>query len=141
MEVGPLSLAVRDCAIHKTHNPRIDRSGGLYTTERHHIWPLGELGVDQWWNVIPACPSGHTAAHELQRAWKRRQGEPEWEIRRFYHPLERVLGQAAWEASKVFAEVVARSTYSTADERDSEGIAAARVVVEEATLKIQRWWS
>ena len=97
-----LRLSRRTCQVHATHVPRIDRAGGWFTTHKHHIQPLALGGPDVASNWVQVCPTGHDAIHELLRAWIKADGEPVWEIRRYYHPEERWLakqGFSLWLAA------------------------------------------
>lgn len=63
---------------------------------RHHIWPLGMGGPDTEENVVWLCPTSHTNVHELLRAWVKYEGEPPWEIRRFFSPYIRDLAEQGY---------------------------------------------
>jgi hypothetical protein len=94
LDTGPwvTVLAVADafpglCALHETHRPR------NLALHRHHILPLGMGGTHDAWNVITACPTGHTNVHlilkQIHRGQSLRGGHSEKRIA--------LLGYALWE--------------------------------------------
>lgn len=111
---GLVTLALHDCEVHLEHRPRIDRAGGKFTVEKHHIHPLGFDGPDTPDNWIYICPTGHTAVHELLRIWVKTEAKPPWEIARYYHPAERHLAEEGFVRIKAaglvaYAQVVLRA--------------------------------
>lgn len=64
---------------------------------RHHIWPLGEGGPATDDNVVWLCPTSHVNVHELFRAWIKYEGEPPWEIRKFFGPFIRELAARGYQ--------------------------------------------
>jgi hypothetical protein len=63
---------------------------------RHHVWPLGEGGPDTKINLRWLCPTGHSNAHRLWRAYQKAKGEPPWEIRKQYGQYVRDLVAQGW---------------------------------------------
>lgn len=86
---APLGLARANCEVHGTHRPSIERSPGIYTVEAHHIHPKEFGGPNEPTNMVWVCPTGHSAIHELLRAYVKAEGTPSWSVRRGYSNGER----------------------------------------------------
>lgn len=92
------SLSKLPCEVHLMHRPSIKRADGRYTVESHHILPQEFGGGDTFvdgrttvTNRASVCPTGHTAIHELLRAWMTGDGEPSYEVVKHYALKERGL--------------------------------------------------
>lgn len=79
------------CACVSNHNPNVNH------VHRHHIWPLGEGGPNEDWNLVWLCPTTHENVHVLLRAYKQYEGTPPWEVRKHFGSYARGLAQRGWE--------------------------------------------
>lgn len=84
-----------DCEVHAYHRPNINR-GGLWTIESHHIHPREYGGPDGPSNRVRACPTGHSAIHELLRALVKADGVVPWSVRQHYSAKERYYAEEGY---------------------------------------------
>ncbi len=66
---------------------------------RHHVHPLS-MGGPAEGEAVWLCPTSHTDLHELIRRWIQFNGEPPWDVRRFFNRYVRDLarrGFYAWD--------------------------------------------
>lgn len=64
---------------------------------RHHVVPLYAGGENAESNLEWVCPTTHANIHELLRAWEKYEGEPPWEIRKYFNPYVRELARRGYE--------------------------------------------
>lgn len=86
--------AGQHCECVADHNPN------PMELHRHHIHPLSEDGPDVMDNIVWLCPTSHVNVHELLRAWVKYEGEPPWEIRKFYGYYIRDLAEEGYRRMK-----------------------------------------
>lgn len=79
-----------ECKCVQNHNPN------PMELNRHHVWPLGMGGPDSDDNVEWLCPTSHANVHELLRAYVKYEGQPPWEVRKYFSPYIRNLASRGY---------------------------------------------
>ncbi len=83
--------AGRICKCVKRHSP------SPAELHRHHAWPLS-MGGPEKGEAAWLCPTSHVDCHELIRRWIQYNGQPPWEIRRYFGRYVQGLAEHAYWA-------------------------------------------
>ena len=84
MREEPLKVdpdGIRQCGCVKDHTPEPRE------LHRHHVWPTGEGGPNTRANLRWLCPTTHSNAHKLWRAYEEAGGTPTWRMMPTIHLL------------------------------------------------------